>query len=221
MPGRAALVATLLLASLLIAPRRLAAQEAGSRAKPPSAWKRTVELAGSLFLGNKPQTVLTTRGRASHADSTYELGADFRFIYGSATEDGNHFVSQRSWLGALNLDFWPHARQSPFLLGTVESSLERRIDLRTSGGVGHKITFADRPAAGASLSLAVLGERTRAPTARGRDDGELAAALLQPAAAAPEGRQPDDAVAGVVLPAGGHEPRPLHLQQQRQRRHTG
>ena len=66
-----------------------------------------------------------------------------RFTYGAATDDGERYVSQRSWMGSLNLDLWPHAGQSPFLLGTLESSLERRIDLRASGGFGHKLTFVD------------------------------------------------------------------------------
>ena len=128
-------------------------------------WKRQFDVAGSLFVGNRPQTVLTTRARVSHADSTYELGGDIRFLYGEVSEDGDREVSQRGWLGTANLDFWPHARHSPFFLGTAETSLERRIDLRLSGGVGHKYTFVDREGAAASLSVALLAERSRLPDA--------------------------------------------------------
>lgn len=144
-----------------------AAQEAGSPAgppPPPPSWKRSVELAGSLFLGNKPQSVLTTRLNAAHADSIFEFGGDVRFTYGTATDDGERYVSQRSWLGSLSLDLWPHAGQSPFLLATLESSLERRIDLRASGGVGHKLTFVDDGRSQANLSIAILGERSWLPT---------------------------------------------------------
>ena len=133
-------------------------------AKPPSRWKRTLELAGSLFVGNKPQTVLTTRVKSSHADSSFEMGADLRFTYGETSQEGAREVSQRHWLGSVNMDLWPYAAQSPFLLATVESSLERRIELRLSGGVGHKLTFVDNKRSMANFSLAILAERSRFPT---------------------------------------------------------
>ncbi len=143
--------------------------------KKPSNWKRTGELAGSLFLGNKPQTVLTTRLRASHADSTFEFGSDLRFTYGSASDEGERYVSQRSWFGSINADLWPHASQSPFLLATLESSLERRIDLRASGGAGHKLTFVDDGTSLANLSVALLAERSWLPTKEnGREITSLA-----------------------------------------------
>lgn len=130
-----------------------------------STWKRTLELAGSLFVGNKPQTVLTTRVKSSHADSSFEMGADVRFTYGETSQEGAREVSQRHWLGSVNLDLWPFAAQSPFLLGTIESSLERRIELRLSGGVGHKLTFVDNKRSLASFSVAILAERSRFPVA--------------------------------------------------------
>lgn len=150
---------------LLIPIAPAAAQEPA----PRSAWKRKVELAGSLFLGNKPQSVLTTQLGASHADSTFEFGGSMRFTYATATDEGERYVSQRSWIGSLNLDLWPHAGQSPFLLGTVESSMEKRIDLRASGGVGHKLTFVEDSRATANLSIAVLGERSWLQT---KEDGQ-------------------------------------------------
>lgn len=149
---------------LLVASGTAGAQEQQKADPKPSAWKRNLELSGSVFVGNRPQTVLTTRGRVSHSDSTFELGGDLRFTYGELSDDGERVVSQRSWLGAMNLDLWPHARNSPFLLGTVETSLERRIDMRVSGGIGHKVTLVDSERASANLSLALLGERSRLPT---------------------------------------------------------
>lgn len=161
--GRLVLVVGALLGALLVAGRPAGAQAE----KKQGPWKRNLELSGSVFVGNRPQTVLTTRGRLSHSDSTFELGGDLRFTYGELSEDGERAVSQRSWLGTANLDLWPHARQSPFLLGTVETSLERRIDLRVSGGIGHKVTFVDEKGASANLSVALLGERSRLPNAEG------------------------------------------------------
>lgn len=155
----------LLLAGGLAAP--LAAQTPAPAKKVPSAWKRSLELAGSLFVGNKPQTVLTTRGRASHRDSTFELSMDARFTYGESHRDSTTQVSQRNWLGNVSLDVWPHAGHSPFLLATVESSFERRIDLRMSGGLGHKMTFVNDGTSLANLSLAVLGEHSRLPGKEG------------------------------------------------------
>ena len=111
--------------------------------------------------------MLTTQIGATHADSTFEFGGSARFTYATATEDGERYVSQRSWLGSLNLDLWPYAGQSPFLLGTLESSMEKLIDLRASGGVGHKLTFADDERSTASLSIAVLGERSWLQTREG------------------------------------------------------
>ncbi|MHB1222778.1 MAG: DUF481 domain-containing protein [Gemmatimonadaceae bacterium] len=162
-----------LVTALLLAAAPAAAQEVAVPVTPPPpprpTWKRTVELAGSLFLGNKSQGVLTTRLKAAHSDSIFEFGGDMRFTYGAATDDGERYVSQRSWMGSLNLDLWPHAGQSPFLLATLESSLERRIDLRASGGVGHKMSFIDDGESLADLSIAILGERSWLPT---REDGD-------------------------------------------------
>ena len=130
-------------------------------------WKRSIELAANLFVGSRPQTVLTTRGRASHADSTFEFTADVRFTYGESNADGGREVSQRLWQANTTLDLWPYAAQSPFLLGGVESSLERRIQLRVSGGVGHKMTFVDDERSLANLSVAMVGERSRLPSVEG------------------------------------------------------
>jgi hypothetical protein len=153
----------------LARPPAPAAGEAFAEAAPDAVrvWKRSIELAGNLFVGSRPQTVLTTRGRASHADSTFEFTADMRFTYGETSQDGVREVSQRLWQLTTTLDLWPFAAQSPFLLGGVESSLERRIQLRVSGGIGHKMTFVDDGRSLANLSVAVLGERSRLPSAEG------------------------------------------------------
>ncbi|HEX5580764.1 MAG TPA: DUF481 domain-containing protein [Gemmatimonadaceae bacterium] len=157
------MVVLLAVAPLALTAGALGAQESAPPPKKKSKWKRTVELAGSLFIGNKPQTVLTTRGTTSHRDSTFELSADMRFTYGESNRDGVREVSQRHWFGSASVDVLPYAGHSPFLLGTVESSFERRIDLRISGGLGHKMTFVSTDRALANLSVAMLGEHSRLP----------------------------------------------------------
>lgn len=135
-------------------------------AGPPSSasgWKRSVELAANLFLGAETQTVLTSRGQVAHADSSFELGLDARYTYGSTTREGERALTQRSWLTTFSLDGWPLARHSPFALALAESSFERRIRFRVSAGLGHKLTFARSEHGQGSLSLALIGERTTAP----------------------------------------------------------
>jgi hypothetical protein len=166
---RAAALAATTLTIALALPADALAQPAEEPPAPAmeSPWKTTLELAGSLFIGNEPQSVLTTRARTSHADSTFELGGDVRFVYGEGSAEGAREVSQRLWFASVNLDLWPFASHSPFLLGTVESSLARRVELRVSAGVGHKMTFVDSERALANLSIALLAERSRLPTTEG------------------------------------------------------
>jgi hypothetical protein len=165
--GRAAFAA-LVLASAIV-PTRGWAQ--GPRpieevvAAPPkvdsTGWKRTVEAAANLLLGAEPQTVVSGRARVARADSVSELGLDLRYTYGAATRDDERVVTQRSWLSTFTLDGFPFSRHSPFLLALAESSLERRIALRASAGLGHKVTFVRTDDAKVSFSLAMIAERTR------------------------------------------------------------
>lgn len=148
-------MAALAVVLFLLPARRAAAQDA-----PPSPWKRALELQGSLFVGNNPQTIFTTRSRLTYGDSTLEAGADVRFTYGESSADGVSVVAQRRWLAALNADLRPYSTVSPFFLGTFESSFERRIPERYSGGAGAKYTFVRSSETEVSLSLALLGERS-------------------------------------------------------------
>ncbi len=137
-----------------------AALPAAAQDAPPSPWKRAFEAQGSLFVGNNPQTIVTTRSRLTYGDSAIEAGADVRFTYGEASRDGRAEVAQRRWLAALNLDLRPYSAISPFFLGTFESSFERRIQERYSGGAGAKFTILRTDDSEVSLSLALLGERS-------------------------------------------------------------
>ena len=70
----------------------------------------------------------------------------------------------RTAFASLGFDLHPFKRYSPFWFGSVESSLQQRIARRYSTGAGGKVTFHQREENEASLSLALLAERTVAPT---------------------------------------------------------
>ena len=143
-------------ALLAVGPLSLPAQGLG--------WSIENELSGSLFFGNTRQTLFTTRSSVARADSSYELKGAVRFTYGeSSDEDNDAFVSKRSWLGSLNYDHRPFARYSTFLISTLETSLEKRIDFRYDFGIGEKLTFVRTETTRADISVALLGERTYLP----------------------------------------------------------
>lgn len=147
----------LLLATALLSPTRIAAQQVG--------WTVENAISGSLFFGNTRQTLITTRSSVGHADSAFELKGSVRFTYGeSSDEDDDAFVSKRSWVGTLNYDHRPFARYSTFLISTVETSLEKRIDFRYDFGIGERLTFVRTETSRADVSLALLGERTYLPS---------------------------------------------------------
>ena len=152
---RAALALFAVAATSLGSP--LPAQEVG--------WSIENELSGSLFFGNTRQALFTTRSSVARADSSYELKGQARFTYGESSdpETNETFVSKRSWLGTLNYDHRPFARYSTFLISTLETSLEKRIDFRYDVGIGEKLTFVRTATSRADISLAVLGERTYLP----------------------------------------------------------
>jgi hypothetical protein len=152
---------------------------------PPPIWAQgqggdrrfrfETELGASVFFGNTQQVTFTNRSELSRADSTAEFSLGWDITYGEATgEDGVTFVNRRSWAAVTSVDLRPHARVSPFLFGTLEASLQKRIDRRFSGGAGAKLTFVDSDVALADLSAAALVERT-VPLANGPTDPEVQA----------------------------------------------
>lgn len=147
----APLRALIVVLSLAAAP--LPAQEAGRRLE--------AELSASLFFGNTEQTLATMRTAYERADSGHALRGEVRFNYGETENEsrGRH-VSRRSWAGTANLDWRPFAPNSQFVQAMVEYSLEKRIDLRYSGGVGHKVLLVSSDRSSVDVSLALLAERT-------------------------------------------------------------
>jgi hypothetical protein len=125
-------------------------------------WKSHVEASASVFFGAVSQRLAVVGTNLSHADSSFETEGSFQFRYGEAADaERDRYVSARSWLSSLSLDATPFATISPFFFGTAESSLEKRIRTRVSGGSGAKWTVARTDRTEASISLAALAEYTR------------------------------------------------------------
>ena len=138
-----------------------AAAAAPGGAQEPDLWTVEGELGASLFFGNTEQATLTSRLGAAMADSTRELDAAAAFTYGEASDaDGDDFVIKRSWEVGLTYDHHPFETVSPFVMGKLESSFEKRIEQRYNVGAGAKYTFDRRPQQRVDVSLALLAERT-------------------------------------------------------------
>ena len=147
---RGPLAALLLAASLSAAP--LAAQGLGRHLK--------AEANASLSFGNVDQSTMFTRLGASTVDSTLELSTDGYFTYGETRVNGSPSVNKRSWGGSLSANLRPFSQVTPFMLASIEASLEKRIVRRYSGGGGAKLTFVKNAGTSSDFSLALLAERT-------------------------------------------------------------
>jgi hypothetical protein len=140
------------LASLLLAPT-LGAQKAG--------WGGEAEGNASLFFGNTRQWLVAARTKLGHRDSTLEVRGEAHVSYAkSATDSSASVVTGRAWFGSFGVDYRPFGRWSPFVSGTVESSLEQRLHRRYSAGLGAKYTITHTEKMQFDVSLAALGERT-------------------------------------------------------------
>lgn len=125
-------------------------------------WNVEGEVGASLFYGNTDQTVVNTRTAVAHADSTAEISGDVQFIYGQSTDEGGtSFVSKRYWLANTSVDYRPLERVNAFFSGSVESSLQKKIDLRWNVGLGAKVGVVRTNFTRVELRVALLGERTR------------------------------------------------------------
>ncbi len=128
---------------------------------PPRRWTGGVQANGSLLFGNAEQRVVGGRATLSRADSLLEVDGALQLLYGDATtENGVREVTKRLWLASLSADWLPHAPVSPFAIAGYESNFEKRIATRTSVGLGAKRTLVRSVRNEASLSLALLDERT-------------------------------------------------------------
>jgi hypothetical protein len=124
-------------------------------------WKFDAELGASVFFGASQQTAVLIRNRLDWSEDHIEFSANGGFDYGEARDmDGESFVAKRAWSVETSVDYLPGGRASPFIFATSEGSLERQIDMRTSGGAGAKYRFIDTERTRLDASLAALMERT-------------------------------------------------------------
>jgi hypothetical protein len=138
-----------------------AAPAHGQDAGAGRPWKFDAEAGASVFFGASQQTAVLIRNRLDWSEDRLEFSASGGFDYGEARDaDGDSFVNKRSWMVETNADYLPGGRASPFIFVTTEGSLERQIDLRTSGGAGGKYRFIDTERSRLDASLAALVERT-------------------------------------------------------------
>ena len=149
---RGPVFAALVLATSLAAATPVGAQGLGRHLK--------AEANANLSFGNVDQSTMLTRLGASSVDSLLELTTDGFFTYGETRVDGTPSVNKRSWGASLNANLRPFSQLTPFMLASIESSLEKRIVRRYSGGGGAKLTFVKNAATSSDLSLALLAERT-------------------------------------------------------------
>lgn len=138
--------------ALLAAPA--SAQEAG--------WDGEAEIGANVFFGNQDQSLVNARLELGHADSTWDVSGASRFTYGRASdEEGHGRLTHRSWSLSGTADWLPFATVSYFGVAGAESSFQREIDLRLTGGGGVKYTFVRSDASLFDASVALLAERTR------------------------------------------------------------
>ena len=140
----------------------LVAGSAAARAQQVG-WRSIIEANASTLFGATSQSLAPATGVVSHAGEGFTADASLKFRYGES-EDAERvkFVSARGWAATASADFTPNTRIVPFFFIASEASLEKRISNRSSGGVGTKWVFAKSNTGSASISLAVLGERTAA-----------------------------------------------------------
>lgn len=120
------------------------------------------ELSGSIFFGNTSQTLASTRVQFERRDSTFGFRLGGRFHYGESTpEPGGTFVSKRAWELDGRMEFLPHGDFAPFVRANVNASLENRIALRSSIGVGSLYRVVQTGGTDVVLSVGAAGENTR------------------------------------------------------------
>lgn len=159
----ALLAAATLVACITLPAGPLRAQDAG-------AWQLNAEFGASMFFGASEQAAALVRSGLEYVDPRVELGFSGGFDYGEAKDaEGSRYVSKRSWIFQTNADYLPEGRVSPFVFATAEGSLERQIDVRTSGGAGAKYRFVDNERSRVDFSLAALVERTNPRAVPGVD----------------------------------------------------
>ena len=143
-------------------------------------WRGQADLGASFVFGNTEQTLVTTRTAAAHTTDRLELSSEASFTYGEVTtQEDDQQVNRRSWLVKLGASFHPLEHVSPFATGAVESSLEKRIDLRYALGLGANLNLVARDDSKLDVSVAALAERTVASLTASADTTDRRTRLLR------------------------------------------
>jgi hypothetical protein len=136
---------------------------------PRAPWRGAAELNANVLFGAASQRLVGSQLSAARADTALALRAELVTAYGDARDAANvRRVVARTVRVSTGADRRPAAPLSAFALADAETNFQQRIALRVNGGLGAKRTFwrpatpDPRFAEDASLSLALLAERTRA-----------------------------------------------------------
>jgi len=163
---RASFVAALFVL-LVASPISIAGQE-----RTPG-WEFETELGGSLYFGNRPQSQFSTTSSIDRISRGFDAGTKFRFTVAVAEDsEGEVALNRRSWGIENTLGLRPNGTWQPFLTTRLESSFERRIDLRYDGGVGIRVDHQTDRHNRTEFSIALLAERTFERGSNGAD-GEI------------------------------------------------
>ena len=126
-------------------------------------WSGTAEASANLLHGAVRGRVASAALGLGRADSVLQVRAELQVTYADSRDaDDNSAVNARATRATLAVDRQPFARVSPFAFGSAETSLQQRIASRFAGGAGAKLVVHRHGDDDASVSLALLGERTRA-----------------------------------------------------------
>ena len=141
----------------------VARNEVGAQEKPPQVWRATADIGANILYGASRSRVASVALGGSRVDSIIELRSDVSLTYADArVDDEPRRVTARSWRVSMTADHTPRRRVSLFELGSVDASLQQRVDRRYALGAGGKVTYYRKGTDDVSTSLAVLWEHTRA-----------------------------------------------------------
>lgn len=150
------------LAAALATAALLAALPHAARAQSKVGWHGETDASASLFFGNTRQWLVAGHSQLAFTDTALEVHGELRTNYAeTAVDSGGTIVSARAWFLTVGADLHPLHRWSPFVLATVESSLQQRIDRRYSAGAGAKYLVSRKDGTGVSISAGLLWERTQ------------------------------------------------------------
>jgi hypothetical protein len=151
-----------IIATLLLVGAGPAMAQTNDQSTPSQVdWTIETEVGASVFFGAKDQTTVATELGVTRASDRFELETDASFLYGEATSDeGENFVNKRSWEVGANLDYRGFSWVNPYIFGSTESSLEKRIHRRYKAGGGAKLTAVDSEVSRLDFAAALLVEQT-------------------------------------------------------------